>query len=448
MQASPPGFSSAATAATAGAANEKVEEAAAAIGEGPITPARRRCVASLLRRKARLAIASLENMGFPEWECRLAVMSFGSDADAAVSWLIEGVSESSRLEGERCALEAAPVDISSDIRSLREVYTLGLPQQGVDEAVAAHDGDIDVAVASLFAKPGTWSAPAAATNHVATTQRASTGVSLGAGFGAMDLGGPATPPRGTSSTWIGGGGSSSTTSDSGGDGNGSNTGGNRILDLVRGGSGNDGGGGGGDGNLWSSGPAQPPRSGPPGLVGTIDTSGGEGSAFFGGASHAPTQSRFFGGSGGDNDTRGSASSFSDASSLFGGGASLFGGGAAFGGGGGLGLAAGGSLFGGGGAPGGKSSENLLGGFVGASRGAQRVGSTGVSSAAFGLGGGLFGGSMLDRSRGGGMHAGGDIWGGGGDGNGGGVGSTLPAPMDALRAAASVADDDDSNLGWR
>jgi hypothetical protein len=31
--------------------NEKVEEAAAAVGDGPVTPARRRCVAAMLRHK-------------------------------------------------------------------------------------------------------------------------------------------------------------------------------------------------------------------------------------------------------------------------------------------------------------------------------------------------------------------------------------------------------------
>ena len=35
------------------AANEKVEEAAAAVGDGPVTPERRRCVIALLRQKVR-----------------------------------------------------------------------------------------------------------------------------------------------------------------------------------------------------------------------------------------------------------------------------------------------------------------------------------------------------------------------------------------------------------
>ena len=70
---------------------EKVEEAAIAVnsflGDGSgVTPARRRCVAAILRHKADAAIVPLRNMGFPDWQCRAAIMSFGSNVDAAVSW--------------------------------------------------------------------------------------------------------------------------------------------------------------------------------------------------------------------------------------------------------------------------------------------------------------------------------------------------------------------------
>jgi hypothetical protein len=58
--------------------------------------------------EAEAAIFPLKNMGFPDWQCRLAVMSFGSNVDAAVSWLVEGgpgQGSTSQHEAERCMLE-------------------------------------------------------------------------------------------------------------------------------------------------------------------------------------------------------------------------------------------------------------------------------------------------------------------------------------------------------
>jgi hypothetical protein len=67
----------------------------------------------------------------------------------------------------------------------------------------------------------------------------------------------------------------------------------------------------------------------------------------------------------------------------------------------------------------------------------------VSSAAS-FGGGLFSGSAFARG-GSGLQGNSSIWGGGGVG---GNGASDAAPMDALRAAASVADDDDAHMTWR
>ena len=81
------------------------------VAPGPITPARRRCIAALLHRAATRALTPLKNMGFQDWQCRLAVMRFGGNVDAAVSWLVEGGAGSGRdveAEARRCALEGAP----------------------------------------------------------------------------------------------------------------------------------------------------------------------------------------------------------------------------------------------------------------------------------------------------------------------------------------------------
>ena len=121
------------------------------VGDGPVTDARRRCVAAMLRARAEAALEPLSRMGFPEWQCRVAVMTFGENVSAAAGWLAEG---SAKREDPRVAagipLEGAPVDASETLAAIRELYSLGLARDDVDRAVDECEGDAHAAVAALF----------------------------------------------------------------------------------------------------------------------------------------------------------------------------------------------------------------------------------------------------------------------------------------------------------
>ena len=58
-------------------------------------------------------------------------------------------------EARRCALEGAPLDVTRELESLREVYTLGFAQTSVDEAIAEKSGDMHAAVCGLHWRWGT-----------------------------------------------------------------------------------------------------------------------------------------------------------------------------------------------------------------------------------------------------------------------------------------------------
>ena len=179
------------------------------VAPGPITPARRRCIAALLHRAATRALTPLKNMGFQDWQCRLAVMRFGGNVDAAVSWLVEGGAGSGRdveAEARRCALEGAPLDVTRELESLREVYTLGFAQTSVDEAIAEKSGDMHAAVCGLFTRgrdrdgggyvssgagTGTSSAHAPSTpseNSPTNTTRRTSGTNGGGSSSASEVG--------------------------------------------------------------------------------------------------------------------------------------------------------------------------------------------------------------------------------------------------------------------
>ena len=64
-------------------------------------------------------------------------MTFGENVSAAAGWLAEGSAE---REDPRAAagvpFEGAPVDASETLAALRELYSLGLAQDDVEEIVA------------------------------------------------------------------------------------------------------------------------------------------------------------------------------------------------------------------------------------------------------------------------------------------------------------------------
>ena len=134
------------------------------------------------------------------------------------AWLVEGgQGHMSEAEATQCMVEGAPLDISEELESLREVYSLGLPPHAVDEAIADNRGDMHAAVASLFAVPGsTWGAGSG--SNLGGGGGSGNGFSALGGFGfgmgaeiGLDSGGPGTPPGNSveasprQSSWGGGG---------------------------------------------------------------------------------------------------------------------------------------------------------------------------------------------------------------------------------------------------
>ena len=142
---------------------------------GPVTHQRMACVRALLRRAAKAHVEKLSEMGFDEWQCRLAVMRYGDDADGGSMWLLNnGPAEdgSTEEDARECQLEGASnLDIDRELSGLREVYHLGFDVNAVDEAVATCKGDLHLAVASLFQQQtfgvpsGAGFTPAASASH-------------------------------------------------------------------------------------------------------------------------------------------------------------------------------------------------------------------------------------------------------------------------------------------
>jgi len=164
------------------------------VGDGPVTDARRRCVAAMLRARAEAALELLSRMGFPEWQCRVAVMTFGENVSAAAGWLAEGSAE---REDPRVAagipLEGAPVDASETLAALRELYSLGLARDDVDRAVDECGGDAHAAVAALFERSA--GTPRDVTNAEARAT-ANEEAPLGALFDGSVRAAPPTTPSG------------------------------------------------------------------------------------------------------------------------------------------------------------------------------------------------------------------------------------------------------------
>ena len=145
------------------AAVERREALARSIAATPVTPSRRRCVGAVLLSKAASSLASLLDLGFPERQCRAAVLAHGSDVARAAESLFTGdaaaAADRARVRSGGDAfvvLEAGPLDVGAEIAALEGAYALGAPESAVNEAVCANRGDPVAAVAQLYARGFEW----------------------------------------------------------------------------------------------------------------------------------------------------------------------------------------------------------------------------------------------------------------------------------------------------
>ena len=81
-------------------------------------------------------------------------MRFGGNVDRGgcrgSSKAAPGAGATSRLKRVGARSRGAPLDVTRELESLREVYTLGFDQTSVDEAIAEKSGDMHAAVCGLF----------------------------------------------------------------------------------------------------------------------------------------------------------------------------------------------------------------------------------------------------------------------------------------------------------
>lgn len=144
------------------AAVERREALARSIAATPVTPSRRRCVGAVLLSKAASSLASLLDLGFPERQCRAAVLAHGSDVARAAESLFTGDAAAAADRAMRSGgdafvvLEAGPLDVGAEIAALEGAYALGAPESAVNEAVCANRGDPVAAAAQLYARGFEW----------------------------------------------------------------------------------------------------------------------------------------------------------------------------------------------------------------------------------------------------------------------------------------------------
>jgi hypothetical protein len=132
----------AAAAAPAAAADDADEEATALLYE--------LAVQAMLANKTLSLVASLQRLGFAEWQAAAAVQRNGSDLEEAVAWLLEGGAGPS-AEAAAAASSGCVADVSiADELALLEALAAALPavpRSKVYQAVADAGGDLDAAAA-------------------------------------------------------------------------------------------------------------------------------------------------------------------------------------------------------------------------------------------------------------------------------------------------------------
>ncbi|EIE23824.1 hypothetical protein COCSUDRAFT_83699 [Coccomyxa subellipsoidea C-169] len=115
-----------------------------------------RCIQALMATKARWLLGQLQLLGFPDWQCAVAVLRHGSNLHDGVAFLLEDhvTSEEQSRAYMACAVDSPDIDISEELHMLAEAQScLGLPMSVMERAVADTDGDIQAAVDALMGQP-------------------------------------------------------------------------------------------------------------------------------------------------------------------------------------------------------------------------------------------------------------------------------------------------------
>ncbi|BDA47722.1 hypothetical protein COCOBI_10-5730 [Coccomyxa sp. Obi] len=114
-----------------------------------------RCIQALMATKARWLLGQLQLLGFPDWQCAVAVLRYGSDLHGAIAFLLEDhvTSEEQSRAYMASAVDSPDIDITEEMQMLAEAQScLGLPMSVVEKAVADADGDIQAGVNALLSQ--------------------------------------------------------------------------------------------------------------------------------------------------------------------------------------------------------------------------------------------------------------------------------------------------------
>lgn len=106
-------------------------------------------VQALLAHKTLALVASLQRLGFTEWQAAAAVQRFGSDVEDAVAWLLDGGAPSAAAAAAVSQGCVAQVDITEDLSLLEQLLSalVQIPRSKLYQAVADTGGDLDAATA-------------------------------------------------------------------------------------------------------------------------------------------------------------------------------------------------------------------------------------------------------------------------------------------------------------
>jgi hypothetical protein len=140
----------AAAAATAAPSASSAAAAAEPEDEESVALMYELAVHALLAKKTLALVASLQRLGFAEWQAAAAVQRHGSDLEDAVAWLLEGGAPDPEAAAAVSAGCVADVSIAAELR-LMEALGAALPQLPRSQlyiAVANAGGDLDKAAAA------------------------------------------------------------------------------------------------------------------------------------------------------------------------------------------------------------------------------------------------------------------------------------------------------------
>jgi hypothetical protein len=190
------GPSSSAAGGSGGAAIEPQDEESVAVMH-------ELAVHALLAKKTLALVASLQRLGFTEWQAAAAVQRHGSELEDAVAWLLEGGAPD---PDAAAAVSTGCVADVSIVEELRLMEALGaalpqLPRSQLYVAVADAGGDLDKAAAAAMAQHAEIVAAVAEAAAEAEAAAAAAAVAAAAAAAAATpMGSSSSPPASVSVT--------------------------------------------------------------------------------------------------------------------------------------------------------------------------------------------------------------------------------------------------------